>query len=92
MPESQKARILWGFCGPTGRKGPFYGLLSDSAAAGSRFSPSESGLFTCGAGVQTCEKGSFTAHLLDFDPTGSYLTDPKAVQQSAELRGRSSVG
>jgi hypothetical protein len=51
--------------------------LSDSAAAGRRFSPSESGLFECLAGAQTRKKGSFTAALLDFDPTGSYLTDPE---------------
>jgi hypothetical protein len=77
MPESRKARILWGFCVHWRRKGPFYGLLSDSAAAGRRFSPSESGLFECLAGAQTRKKGSFTAALLDFDPTGSYLTDPE---------------
>jgi hypothetical protein len=87
MPESQKARILWGFCVHTGWKGPFYGLLSDSAAEARRFCPSESGLSGCRAAVQARKKGSFTAHLLDFDPTGSYLTDPEAAQQKREFAG-----
>jgi len=37
--------------------------------------------------VQACKKGSVTAALLDFDPTGSYLTDPEAAQQKRGFAG-----
>jgi hypothetical protein len=87
MPESQKARILWGFYVRTGQKGPFYGLLSDSAAEVRRFSRSESGFFGCLAAMQAGKKGSVTAALLDFDPTGSYLTGPEAAQQKRGVAG-----
>jgi hypothetical protein len=37
--------------------------------------------------MQARKKGSFVAPLLDFDPTGSYLTGPNAVQQKRGVAG-----